>query len=71
MYYGSTEFNAHTLIDVATLTGYVPFPFLTACLLTSLRTFHSAVDIALGEPYSGVFTVWIACTSHPPLHQRS
>ncbi|KAI0762205.1 leucine aminopeptidase [Fomes fomentarius] len=36
MYYGSTEFNAHTLIDVATLTG--------------------AVDIALGEPYSGVFT---------------
>ena len=23
IYYGSTEFNAHTLIDVATLTGYV------------------------------------------------
>ncbi|CAK5280908.1 unnamed protein product [Mycena citricolor] len=36
MYYGSTEFNAHTLIDVATLTG--------------------AMDIALGEVFSGVFS---------------
>ncbi|KAJ6457382.1 leucine aminopeptidase [Mycena sanguinolenta] len=36
IYYGSTEFNAHTLIDVATLT--------------------SAMDIALGEVFSGVFT---------------
>ncbi|KAI0713970.1 cytosol aminopeptidase family, catalytic domain-containing protein [Earliella scabrosa] len=36
IYYGSTEFGAHTLIDVATLTG--------------------AVDIALGELYSGVYT---------------
>ncbi|KAJ7608200.1 leucine aminopeptidase [Roridomyces roridus] len=38
IYYGSTEFNAHTLIDVATLTG--------------------AMDIALGEVFTGVF-----CTS--------
>ncbi|KAF7347209.1 Leucine aminopeptidase [Mycena venus] len=36
IYYGSTEFNAHTLIDVATLT--------------------SAMDIALGEVFTGVFT---------------
>ncbi|KAJ6606777.1 cytosol aminopeptidase family, catalytic domain-containing protein [Mycena sp. CBHHK59/15] len=36
IYYGSTNFNAHTLIDVATLT--------------------SAMDIALGEVFSGVFT---------------
>ncbi|KAF7329583.1 Leucine aminopeptidase [Mycena kentingensis (nom. inval.)] len=36
IYYGSTEFNAHTLIDVATLTG--------------------AMDIALGEVYTGVFS---------------
>nr|GAT52157.1 leucine aminopeptidase [Mycena chlorophos] len=36
IYYGSTEFNAHTLIDVATLTG--------------------AMDIALGEVFTGVFT---------------
>ncbi|KAL4070320.1 cytosol aminopeptidase family, catalytic domain-containing protein [Scleroderma citrinum] len=36
LYYTSTEFRPHTLIDVATLTG--------------------AMDIALGEVYSGVFT---------------
>jgi len=36
IYYGSTEFNAHTLIDVATLT--------------------SAMDIALGEVFTGVFS---------------
>ncbi|KAJ7631679.1 leucine aminopeptidase [Mycena polygramma] len=36
IYYGSTEFNAHTLIDVATLTG--------------------AMDIALGEVFTGVFS---------------
>ncbi|KAL4071620.1 cytosol aminopeptidase family, catalytic domain-containing protein [Scleroderma yunnanense] len=36
LYYASTEFRPHTLIDVATLTG--------------------AMDIALGEVYSGVFT---------------
>ncbi|KAJ7157337.1 leucine aminopeptidase [Mycena filopes] len=36
IYYGSTEFNAHTLIDVATLTG--------------------AMDIALGEVMTGVFS---------------
>ncbi|KAJ7292609.1 leucine aminopeptidase [Mycena rebaudengoi] len=36
IYYGSTEFNAHTLIDVATLTG--------------------AMEIALGEVFSGVFS---------------
>nr|GAT48665.1 leucine aminopeptidase [Mycena chlorophos] len=36
IYYGSSEFNAHTLIDVATLTG--------------------AMDIALGEVFTGVFT---------------
>ncbi|KAJ7894531.1 leucine aminopeptidase [Mycena leptocephala] len=36
IYYGSTEFNAHTLIDVATLTY--------------------AMDIALGEVFTGVFS---------------
>ncbi|KAJ7083340.1 leucine aminopeptidase [Mycena belliarum] len=36
IYYGSTEFNAHTLVDVATLTG--------------------AMDIALGEVFTGVFS---------------
>ncbi|KAJ7144822.1 cytosol aminopeptidase family, catalytic domain-containing protein [Mycena crocata] len=36
LYYGSTEFKAHTLIDVATLTG--------------------AMDIALGEVFTGVFS---------------
>ncbi|KIN94418.1 hypothetical protein M404DRAFT_35047 [Pisolithus tinctorius Marx 270] len=36
LYYASTEFKPHTLIDVATLTG--------------------AMDVALGEVYSGVFT---------------
>jgi len=36
IYYGSTEFNPHTLIDVATLTY--------------------AMDIALGEVFTGVFT---------------
>ncbi|KAJ7207566.1 leucine aminopeptidase [Mycena pura] len=37
IYYGSTAFRAHTLIDVATLTG--------------------AMDIALGEVFTGVFSV--------------
>ncbi|KIK35941.1 hypothetical protein CY34DRAFT_551488 [Suillus luteus UH-Slu-Lm8-n1] len=36
LYYASTEFKPHTVIDVATLTG--------------------AMDIALGEVYTGVFT---------------
>ncbi|KAK7063581.1 leucine aminopeptidase [Favolaschia claudopus] len=36
IYYGSSEFNPHTLIDVATLT--------------------SAMDFALGEVFTGVFT---------------
>ncbi|KAI6101506.1 cytosol aminopeptidase family, catalytic domain-containing protein [Pisolithus croceorrhizus] len=37
LYYASTEFKPHTLIDVATLTG--------------------AMDVALGEAYSGIFTM--------------
>ncbi|KAI0744375.1 leucine aminopeptidase [Daedaleopsis nitida] len=45
IYYGSTEFNAHTLIDVATLTG-----------LSSRFLLNSAMSVALGEAYSGVFT---------------
>ncbi|EMD41206.1 hypothetical protein CERSUDRAFT_78882 [Gelatoporia subvermispora B] len=36
LYYGSTEFKPHTIVDVATLTG--------------------AMDTALGEIYTGVFT---------------
>lgn len=36
LYYASTEFKPHTVIDVATLTG--------------------AMDVALGEIYTGVFT---------------
>ncbi|KAH7886392.1 cytosol aminopeptidase family, catalytic domain-containing protein [Phlebopus sp. FC_14] len=36
LYYASTEFKPHTVIDVATLTG--------------------AMDVALGEVYTGVFT---------------
>ncbi|OBZ79403.1 Cytosol aminopeptidase [Grifola frondosa] len=43
LYYGSTKFKPHTLIDVATLTG--------------------AMDVALGEIYSGIFTV----RPHPPV----
>ncbi|KAJ7447191.1 leucine aminopeptidase [Mycena latifolia] len=44
IYYGSTEFNAHTLIDVATLTG--------------------AMDIALGEVFTGVFSASDALWEH-------
>lgn len=53
LYYASTEFKPHTVIDVATLTGYV------LIVHTSRLEFmiDSAMDIALGEVYTGVFTV--------------
>ncbi|THV01849.1 hypothetical protein K435DRAFT_853407 [Dendrothele bispora CBS 962.96] len=41
--YASTEYKPHTRIDVATLTG---------------QTRNSAMDSALGEIYTGVFSSW-------------
>jgi aminopeptidase len=62
LYYASTEFKPHTVIDVATLTGYV------LIVHTSRLEFiiDRAMDIALGEIYTGVFTVhhFIATRRH-------
>jgi aminopeptidase len=54
LYYASTEFKPHTVIDVATLTGYVLILFP---LNRMSDQFRRAMDIALGEIFTGVFTV--------------
>lgn len=54
IYYVSTEYKPHTLIDVATLTGYETLP----CSARLNAEFpYSAMVIAVGEVYSGVFSV--------------
>lgn len=54
IYYASTEFKPHTLIDVATLTGFVLVHCTFAHTLTAIQR---AMVIALGEVFSGVFSV--------------
>ena len=52
IYYVSSHYKPHTLIDVATLTGYVIHaPKQSLCLRT-----YSAMEVSLGEVYSGVFS---------------
>jgi len=60
IYYTATEYKPHTLIDVATLTGYVSTPsfslyFSRIILIPPLP--DSAIGVALGEVFSGVFSV--------------
>jgi len=53
LYYVSTEFKPHTVIDVATLTGYVLIYHTSQPEFTVDR----AMEVSLGEIYTGVFTV--------------
>lgn len=55
MYYASKTFTPHTLIDVATLTGYAS-RYTPPILSLTLRSYFRAMDVALGEIYTGVFT---------------
>ena len=54
LYYASKEFKPHTIIDFATLTGYV---LLQSSLIWTLTNRGRAMMIALGNVYSGVFSV--------------
>ncbi|KAG6853179.1 hypothetical protein C0991_006319 [Blastosporella zonata] len=62
IYYTSTEYKPHTLIDVATLTGQVPASVLSDMSCLNSFPFRSAMCVALGEVFSGVFstsdTLW-------------
>ncbi len=58
LYYACKEYKPDTIVDVATLTGCVMsvilvYPRSIHLLVVSFR----AMDIALGEIYTGVFTV--------------
>ena len=59
IYYTSTTYKPHTLVDLATLTGYVPQPYiyLLVWFINIIALSFSAAVIALGEVYSAVYSV--------------
>jgi hypothetical protein len=61
LYYTSTTYKPHTLIDVATLTGFDPSSLST--IHFSYHFSHRAMSIALGEAFTGVFSVRLVPTS--------
>lgn len=57
IYYTATEYKPHTLIDVATLTGCVSIPSFFSRIILIRSLLDSAMAVALGEVFSGVFSV--------------